>query len=98
MPSNPIRCLGVYLGPDHNKCEYLNWWSKLEKIEKQLKLWKMRNLTILGKIIVIKHLILPKLLFSCQFFETPNGFLKKLDNAVFLASSGILEIKLRETL
>ena len=43
----------------------------------------MRNLTILGKITVIKHLILPKILFSCLFLETPNGFVKKFENIVY---------------
>ena len=43
----------------------------------------MRKLTLIGKITVIKHLILPKLLFSCQFFETPSGFVKKSENLVY---------------
>ena len=82
-PTEPVRCLGIFLGQDKKKCEYLNWWLKLEKIENQLNLWKMRKLTLIGKITVIKHLILPKLLFSCQFFETPCGFVKKFENLVY---------------
>ena len=86
-PTDPIRCLGVFIstnGYNSRKCEDLNWWSKLDKIENHLKLWKMRNLTILGKITVVKHLILPKLSFSCQFFETPiTGFVKKFENIVY---------------
>ena len=81
--TDPIRCLGVYVGTNCKKCDNLNWWSKLPKIQSQLTLWKMRNLTIIGKITLIKHLIIPKLLFSCQFFETPNGFIKKLECMLF---------------
>ena len=83
LPTDPVQCLGIFLGQDTKKCEYLNWWLKLEKIENQLSLWKMRKLTLIGKITVMKHLILPKLLFSCQFFETPSVFVKKVENLVY---------------
>ena len=82
-PTDPIRCLGIYIGTDYKKCEFLNWWCKLQKIENQLKLWKMRNLSLIGKVTVVKHLIIPKLLFSCQFFEFPIGFVKQLESIVY---------------
>ena len=47
-PTDPIRCLGIYIGIDIEKCKHMNWWSKLQKIEKILMPWNMRNLTILG--------------------------------------------------
>ena len=70
-PTDPIRCLGVFIstnGYNSRKCEDLNWWSKFDKIEHHLKLWKMRNLTILGKITVN--------ILSCQNYYFPVSFLK----------------------
>jgi hypothetical protein len=39
--------------------ERLNWENKIEKMNNLLLLWTKRNLTILGKILIIKALIVP---------------------------------------
>ena len=45
--------------------------------------WNMRNLTILGKVTVSNHLILPKLIFSSQLWEILNKFINMLENIVY---------------
>ena len=77
-PTDPIRCLGIYIGKDVEKCKHMNWWSKLQKTEKILMSWNMRNLTLLRKVTVINHLIVLKIIFPSQFLEIPNEFIKTL--------------------
>jgi hypothetical protein len=55
----PVKTLGIYFGHDKEECERLNWENKIEKINNLLLLWTKRNLTILGKILLIKFLIVP---------------------------------------
>ena len=53
---DPIKCLGIYVGKKNDDVQNLNWDSKVEKIKNTLDLWKMRKLTLYGKVIVIKLL------------------------------------------
>jgi hypothetical protein len=55
----PVKTLRIYFGHDKEKCEKLNWENKIEKMNNLLLLWTKRNLTILGKILIIKSLIVP---------------------------------------
>ena len=82
-PKDPVRCLGIYIGIDLDKCKHMNWWSKLQKIEKNLISWNMRNLTISRKVTVINHLIVPNIIFPSQFLQIPNEFIKKFENIVY---------------
>ena len=43
----------------------------------------MRNLTQLGKITVISHLIVPKIIFPSQFLEIPKDFVKKFESIIY---------------
>ena len=36
IASEPIKCLGLYLGTDVKQCEYLNWNKKIEAFENTL--------------------------------------------------------------
>ena len=57
--NKPTKTLGIYFGHDKEECEKLNWENKIEKMNNLLLLWTKRNLTILGKILKIKSLIVP---------------------------------------
>ena len=81
-PRDPIRCLGIYIGSCQEKCNYINWWSRLEKSEKLLMSWKMRNLTMLGKV-TINHLIVPNIIFPSEFLEIPKDFVKKFESSIY---------------
>jgi hypothetical protein len=45
----------------------LNWEKKIEEMKNQFTAWGKRNLTIMGKILIIKTLILPKFTFLAIF-------------------------------
>ena len=78
-PLDPIRCLGIYIGHNKKENETLNWSSKLEKIQILLNRWKQRKLTIFGKVLIIKQLAIPKVLFSASNLTVPENFVKQLD-------------------
>ena len=54
----------------------LNYKVKLKQIEQTLNCWRARNLSLIGKICVIKSLLLPQLLylFSVLCIKIPDSF------------------------
>ena len=75
---NPVKCLGIYIGHDSEKCFKLNWLSKIEQVESVLKKWAKRKISLFGKIEVIKRFALSKIVFPASILETNTMIEKKL--------------------
>jgi hypothetical protein len=43
---------------DKEECQKRNWEKKIEEMKNQFTAWGKRNLTIMGKLLIIKALIL----------------------------------------
>lgn len=70
-----IKVLGIQIGKD---MENTNWESKLPKIRGKLLQWQDRDLTMVGKVLVIKADILPSLTFLATTFPVPHMFMVTL--------------------
>ena len=55
--NNPINVLGVYISQDMDECLRLNYEPIVTKVKNLLEVWRMRNLTLIGKIQVLNSLI-----------------------------------------
>jgi hypothetical protein len=64
-----IEVLGIYMGPDKEFAETLNWKNKIAKAASLLGWWKARKLTLQGKAVVINTLFLSR--FWYLFTNTP---------------------------
>ena len=60
----------------------MNWGKKLTLIQKLSDSWAMRNLTLIGKIYVIKSELLSKIIFCATILPIPEGVVKQL-NKIF---------------
>jgi len=61
-----------------------NYTNRLEKIKKLLSTWSWRNLTIFGKLTVIKNLAIPMLVHLFRALPTPSEeFFKELENICY---------------
>ena len=79
----PIRCLGIYVGHDKDKCEDFNWKEKIKKMEKLLKSWEYRNLTLFGKVVIIKSLAISSLVFSAMNTTTSKWAIHSINNIIY---------------
>ena len=52
----------------------------MTKFQTTLSIWKARNLTVFGKIQVLRSLALPKLLYICKFFSVSEEFIQLVEN------------------
>ena len=80
-----FKCLGVNFSLDLRLLYCLNYKERLKKIEQTINCWRMRNLSLIGKICVIKTLVLPQLiyLFSVLCIKIPRLFYTKLNGMFY---------------
>jgi len=79
--NKPIMSLGIYVGHNKIECEQLNWRKKIEKMNRLFLSWSKRNLSILGKVLITKALIIPIFTFIVSSCVTPKkgpGWLNEL--------------------
>ena len=82
-PRDPIKALGIFFSYDINKTNELNFAEKIRNLEKTLNSWKRRNLTLYGKINIVKTFGLSKLIYNTSVLVIPENFVKEIDKLIF---------------
>ena len=72
LTKEAIKILGVFFSYDKNLQLENNFRKTILSIERILKMWRRRNLTLEGKIIIFKTLALSKVTFFAQVLLIPN--------------------------
>jgi hypothetical protein len=75
--TNPVKCLGIYLGHSDIECKHKNWNEKLLFFQQTLERWKKRSLTLFGRILILKTLAISKYVYLFSVIDVPNS-VKKL--------------------
>ena len=73
-PSEPIYALGIYFTYNEHISFKKNFEEKLNSIKKLLNLWRPRNLTLYGRITILKSLALSKLVYNTSVLTFPLEF------------------------
>ena len=82
--NEPIKMLGVNISANRNEIANLNFPDKVSKIETILNIWRERNLTIFGKVTIIKSLAFSQLVYLLSVLPSPQqGTLKYLESVLF---------------
>ena len=71
-----IKILNIYFGGEAKKREELNFWKTLESINKTIKLWKWRGLSLVGRIQIVKTFAIPKLMFRASAISISKDLVK----------------------
>lgn len=79
----PTKVIGVWVGKDNNVLYEKNIKTKIDKLNTLLNMWKARNITIKGKITVLKNLALPLLLYPFTVLHTKEEDIKAVDKLFF---------------
>ena len=82
-PKEPIRYLGIYIQNDMTKCYKQNWDDKIENMQKLIDCWRTRKLTLKGKIIILKTLVLPKIIYSVSLLPLPENLITRLNKMFY---------------
>ena len=89
-----IRCLGIYVGHEINKNFNSNWNNKIDKTKVILKRWKERDLSLFGKVHVIKTFAIMQFVLPASLLSVPPEVMNKLTLCCMIFYGG-QEIRLR---
>ena len=69
---SPVKILGIYVVYDENGNKQMNFNLKLRKLQTNLGMWKARDLTLFGRVLIIKSLGLSQLVYSASNLSVPK--------------------------
>ena len=75
--------MGIYFGYNKDECKKLNLEKLLEKINKLICSWSKRRLSIMGKIVIIKSLLLPNITYLASNMIIPKDYLQKIKTKLY---------------
>ena len=78
-----FRLLGITFDVDLDKIISINYKDKIVQIKNSIKMWRRRFLTPLGKITVIKSLLLPKITHLLIALPNPDSETLNILNGIF---------------
>ena len=78
-----MKILGIYFTYNSRLKHELNFDAILKSLKKTLSGWQWRNLTVFGKIQIIKTFAMPKLMFRASVLNPDKDFLKKINSVMF---------------
>ena len=79
----PVKYLGHHIAPDLQCALKIDWENKLEKMQKLLDNWRKRNLTLFGRLTIIKSLAISQVIHLMIVDAIPSTFLIKLNSLIF---------------
>ena len=98
-PQNNVKILGVVLNPSTILEEmFVNWESKMDSIEKVVRFWTKRNLSVVGKIQIVKSLLASKFSYIGSIVDLQQVFMNRINSVFFKFVWGGSEKVKRSTL
>jgi exonuclease III len=78
-----VKICGITYSNDKEIAYSDNVLEKIDKFERQLIIWRQRNLTLAGKILIVKTFGLSQLIYSMQATSFRNTDLIKIENIIY---------------
>jgi len=78
-----IRCLGIYVGYDERKNFEKNWSDKVSEVERILKCWGKHNLSLFGKVHIIKTFAISQFILPATMLVIPSHIVKTVETILY---------------
>ena len=79
----PTRFLGIFLSYDKKGNDNFNFNLKTQKLQANLDMWKSRDLTLFGKVLIIKALGISSLVYSASNVDVPGEVIDNVKGRIF---------------
>ena len=81
--NGPIKLLGIYISAKANEIVMENFQSKIDALLRQLHWWKARDLSLNGKVLIIKSLALSKFQYLVSLVHIPQNVVKLVNSIIY---------------
>ena len=78
-----VKYLGVHFGHDISKCQQSNIEKQLQTTREIIKNWNKRNLSIIGKITIVKSLLLPNITYIASVCTIPKEYIQRFKTMIY---------------
>jgi hypothetical protein len=78
-----VTICGISFSNDKSIAYEKNITNKIHKLQRQLNIWKQRNLTLFGRCLIVKTFGLSQLIYSLQSTSIKHDDLKLIDDIIF---------------
>ena len=78
-----IKYLGIYVGHDKVHNDYKNWDVKIQRLEQILETWSKRDLSLIGRVQIIKSLALSQLTLAATCLQVPSDAISRINKLLF---------------
>ena len=80
---NPTEILGIYFSYDIKGNNQLNFDHKIQKLQSNLDMWRSRDLTLFGRVLIIKALGISNFVYSASNIDVPKEIIKNFQGRLF---------------
>jgi len=81
--NDKVKALGVWISSDPEAALNINYSEKITKIRNSLNCWELRRLSLLGKIVVLKSLIVSQLVYILSPLPTLYRAIEEINNMFY---------------
>ena len=74
-----MKILGIFVTYDEKELINKNFNDKIQAIKDNIAVWKSRNLSFIGKNLIIKSLLLSKFTYAASLLTVPKEVIKQVD-------------------
>ena len=79
LNNDTLKLLGTHLSSSEKLKVEKNFHKAVTDIQRVLKKWKMRNLTLEGKIVILKNIAISKIVFQSSITTVPKHIVNELE-------------------
>ena len=79
-----VKSLGFFFGTNTKINYHLNWKDKICSIDKLIKNWKKRKLTLIGKATVIQNFVIPKITYIASSQPISDVQIKEVEKLILI--------------
>jgi hypothetical protein len=78
-----VHALGIFFSYDTDSVIQKNFMDRAKEFKRILDMWQQRDLSIIGKIIILKSLAFSKVLYQCGVMAPPQDFITTLNDIAY---------------
>jgi hypothetical protein len=94
-----VHALGIFFSYNTDSVVQKNFQDRAKEFKRILDMWQQRNLSLIGKITILKSLAFSKILYQCGVMTVPGKFIEHINDLAYKFVWGYKPDKIkRETL